>query len=160
MITSFAIHELLASSVASSWQLKRPDTRAELSLNSEAEIRRVLKSLSGQRVAGVLQPGNVWVVDGAVEDNEKTDAALKTAYIRGWGEPIENAVPKGRLGPDGRLPSGPLFQGAGPLWRLTEGGWAIVYQTQLWTLFVIVVSVLSFAVSVASLVVSLKAPPP
>src|SRR4051794_17128706 len=29
MITSFAIHELLASSVASSWQLKPTDTRAE-----------------------------------------------------------------------------------------------------------------------------------
>ncbi len=52
--------------------------------NSERDIRRTLKSLSRQRVALVLQPGNVWVIERAVEDNEQTDAALKTAYMRGW----------------------------------------------------------------------------
>jgi hypothetical protein len=35
-----------------------------------------------------VQPGNVWVVEKAVEDNEQTDAALKTAFMRGWVEPI------------------------------------------------------------------------
>lgn len=127
-----------------------------MGLNSESDIRRTLKRLSRQRVAMVMQPGNVWVVDNAVEDTEETDAALKTAYMRGWVEPIENAVPKGKLGPDGRLPPGPLFQRTGPLWRVTEGGWAVVNRTQLWTLFAIVVAVLSFAVSVVSFVVSLR----
>ena len=65
--------------------------------NSESDIRRTLKRLSGQRVALVLQPGNVWVIENAVEYNEQTDAALKTAYMRGWVKPIENAVPKGSL---------------------------------------------------------------
>jgi len=104
----------------------------------------------------VLQPGNMWVIDKAVEDNEQSDAALKTAYIRGWVEPIENAVPKGKPGSDGSLPRDPLFQGTGPLWRLTEGGWAVVNRTRLWTLFAIVVSVLSFAVSGASFVFSVR----
>jgi hypothetical protein len=51
--------------------------------NSERDIRRTLKSLSRQRVALVLQPGNVWVIERAVEDNEQTDSALKTAKLRG-----------------------------------------------------------------------------
>lgn len=128
-------------------------------MNSETDIRRVLKRLSGQRVALVLQPGNVWVVDRAVEDNEQTAAALKTAYMRGWVEPIENAVPQNRLRPDGTLPPGPLFQRSGPLWRLTEGGWAIVNRSHGWALFAIIVSVLSFSVSVASFVVALRSHP-
>lgn len=79
-------------------------------MNSESDVRSTLKRLSRQRVALVLQPGNVWVIEDAVEDNERTDAALKTAYIRGWVAPIENAVPKGKLAPDGALPTGPLFK--------------------------------------------------
>ena len=125
-------------------------------LNSEGDIRRTLKRLSEQRVALVLQPGNVWVIERAVEDNEQTDAALKTAYIRGWVEPIENAIPKGKLTPSGDLPCGSSFQEVGPLWRLTEGGWAVVNRSHGWTLFAIVVSVLSFGVSVVSLGMALK----
>jgi hypothetical protein len=90
--------------------------------NSESDIRRTLKRLSRQRVGLVLQPGNVWVIENAVEDNEQTDTALKTAYMRGWVKPIENAVPKGKLTPEGALPSGNLFQGVGPLWQLTASG--------------------------------------
>jgi hypothetical protein len=48
----------------------------------------------------VLQPGNVWVIEKAVPDNLETDADLKTCYMRGWVEPLENSVPKGRLKPD------------------------------------------------------------
>jgi hypothetical protein len=124
-------------------------------MNSEREIRHILKRLSRQRVALVLQPGNVWVIEDAIEDNEETDAALKTAYMRGWVEPIENAVPKGKLTSGGALPSGNPFLEVGPLWRLTEGGWAVVNQTHWWALFAIVISVLSFAVSVGSLLLTL-----
>ena len=124
-------------------------------MNSESGIRRTLKRLSRQRVALVLQPGNVWVIENAIEDNEQTDAALKTAYMRGWVAPIENAVPKGNLTPDGALPSGNPFQKVGPLWRLTEGGWAVVNRAHWWALFAIVISVLSFTVSVGSLLLTL-----
>lgn len=123
--------------------------------NSESDIRRALKRLSRQRVALVLQPGNVWVIENAVEDDEQTDASLKTAYMRGWVKPIENAVPKGRLTPDGALPSGNLIQGVGPLWQLTEGGWNVVNRTRWWALFAILISVLSFTVSVGSLLLTL-----
>lgn len=126
-------------------------------LNSEKLIRKTLKRLAGQRIAMVLQPGNVWVIERAVEDDdEDVDAALKTAYMRGWAEPIKNAVAKGNLGPGGQLPPGNLFDRVGALWRLTDAGWAVINRTQGWTLFAILIAALSFAVSVGSLVVSLK----
>jgi hypothetical protein len=95
------------------------------------------------------------VIENAVTDNEQSDAALKTAYIRGWVKPIENAVPKGELTPDGTLPSGDLFQRVGPVWQLTEGDWSVVNRTHWWALFAILISVLSFTVSVGSLVLTL-----
>jgi hypothetical protein len=70
----------------------------------EAIIRRVLRRLSRQRVALVLQPGNVWVVEKAVEDNAETDTALKTCFLRGWVEPLERAIPQGKIPSDGRMP--------------------------------------------------------
>lgn len=72
-----------------------------LDIKREWKIRRALHLLSKQRVVLVLQPGNVWVIEKAVQDNEDTDAALKTCYMRGWVEPLENSVPKGKLKDDG-----------------------------------------------------------
>jgi hypothetical protein len=104
----------------------------------------------------VLQPGNHWVIELAVTDDELTDAALKTAWMRGWVEPIENAVPKGRLNPDGSLPDGPLYYGTGSIWRLTEAGWAVIKRSHGWTLVAILLSILSLVVAIGSLVISLK----
>jgi hypothetical protein len=124
--------------------------------NSEKLIRHTLRRLSEQRIALVLQPGNVWVIEKAVEDdNAEIDAALKSAYIRGWVEPIANAVPTGALGPGGQLPTGDLR--ISPFWRLTDAGWAVVKRRHGWALFAILIALLSFAVSAGSLVISLTA---
>src|SRR5579875_1298479 len=117
----------------------------------ERQLRHTLRRLAEQKVVLVLQPGNVWVVDRAVEDNDRTDAALKTAWMRGWVEPIHDAVPRGRLGPNNELPQGELYQTAGPLWRLTDAGWAVINRTHGWALFAIVISILSLVVSLGSL---------
>jgi hypothetical protein len=130
------------------------------SSNREKLIRGTLKRLAGQRIAMVLQPGNVWVIEKAVEDDdEDVDAALKTAYLRGWVEPIENAVAKGKLLPGGQLPPGNLFQRVGALWRLTDAGWAVINRSQTWMLFAVLIAVLSLVVSAASLVVAFRGMP-
>ena len=126
------------------------------STDFERHLRQTLRRLAEQRVALVLQPGNVWVVEKAVEDNDQTDAALKTAWMRGWVEPIDDAVPKGRLGPNNELPTGEFYQSAGPIWRLTEGGWAVIKRSHGWSLVAITLSILSLVVAVCSLVVSLR----
>jgi hypothetical protein len=73
-------------------------------LKREHNIRRTSGKLSRQRVALVLQPGNLWVIEKALEEAAETDAALKTCHMRGWVEPLESAIPRGKLTPDGRLP--------------------------------------------------------
>ncbi len=100
----------------------------------EWRIRRVLRKLSKQRLALILQPGNVWVVERAVEDNVFTDMALKTCFLRGWAEPLENAIPTGNLTPDGKLPNAQIFDRVKPLYRLTDSGWNVVHRSQLWVM--------------------------
>ena len=79
----------------------------------EREIRRVLRRLSEQRIALILQPGNYWVIEKAIIDDEETDTALLTCYMRGWVEPIESAIPSGRINPDGSLPAVRAFSRVG-----------------------------------------------
>jgi hypothetical protein len=114
----------------------------------EAHIRRVLRKLSAQRVALVLQPGNVWVVEKAVGDDERTDAALKTCFIRGWVEPLENAVPTGCLTPAGELPPGNIFDRVGPMCRLTDSGSSVVNRSQQWVLTSILLALLSLLTAI------------
>lgn len=91
-------------------------------------IYRLLRRLARQCVGMVLQTGNCWVIEYAVEDNEETDALLKTCYMRGWVEPLQNSVPRGRLQADGSLPNGPLFESEGPIWKLTDAGWSVIQR--------------------------------
>lgn len=116
----------------------------------EREIRRTLRKLSLQRVALVLQPGSVWVIERAIPDNAETDAALKTCYMRGWVEPLENAVPTGKLAPDGTLPKNFKFAGSGPFYRLTSAGWSIIYRSYQLAQIAFLISVLSLVVSIAN----------
>ena len=109
-------------------------------MKREWRIRRVLKQVSRQRVALVLQPGNVWVIEKAVKDNRENDAALKACYMRGWVEPLATAVPQGQLDPDGNLPTD--ISQSGPVWKLTDSGWAAINRAHEWALFSILVAVI------------------
>lgn len=121
-----------------------------LDLKREWIIRRILRRLSKQRVALVLQPGNVWVIEKAVEDNEESDAALKTCYMRGWVEPLENSIPRGKLKEDGSLPDGNLYQSFGPVWKLTDSGWAAINRAHEWTLISILVGALGILAAIGT----------
>ncbi len=109
----------------------------------EAEIRRTLRALARQRVAIVLQPGNVWVIEKAIDENSDTDAMLKTCYLRGWVEPVEDALPKGRLTPEGNLPDRNIFDEIGPVYRLTDSGWSVINRSHQWFMMSIFVAVLA-----------------
>lgn len=113
-------------------------------------IYRLLRRLARQRVGMVLQPGNYWVIEYAVEDNEETDALLKTCYMRGWVEPLQNSVPKGRLQPDGSLPSGPMFDSTGPIWKLTDTGWGVIQRRHELGVLALFVAITGLAVAFAT----------
>jgi hypothetical protein len=116
----------------------------------EWRVYRVLRKLARQRVGLVLQPGNVWVIEFAVRDDEQTDALLKTCYMRGWVEPLENSVPKGKLAADGSLPTGNVFQSSGPVWKLTDSGWSAINRTHQLAILSLFLSLLGVLLAVAA----------
>ena len=92
-------------------------------------IRQTLRQLAKQRIRVVLQPENYWIVDCAIDKNADSDAALATCFMRGWIEPLENAVPSGQLSADGRPPPNFRFEGKEAIYRLTSAGWSAIHRS-------------------------------
>ena len=114
----------------------------------EYQIYRTLRRLSKQRVKAVLQPGNVWLVDRAMPQNDETDALLKTCFMRGWVEPLQDAIPQGQLSQDGKLPSlSELAATVSPVWKLTDSGWSAIYRTHQLTLLGLYLTVLGIVIA-------------
>lgn len=118
----------------------------------EREIRRILRKLSRQRVALILQPGDVWVIEKALRINADTDAHLKTCYMRGWVEPLAHAIPTGKLTAKGELPQGEMFTGTAPMYRLTDSGWFVINRSQKFTLITMFIALLTLIVTVVTLI--------
>ncbi len=114
----------------------------------EWAIRRTLKLLARQRVAVVLQPENVWVVEKAINDNENTDADLATCHMRGWIEPLTDAIPTGQVPPDGKLPANFKFDKAQAHYKLTSAGWSVLYRSYQLSILAVVISISSVLISV------------
>lgn len=94
----------------------------------ERRIRLLLRRLSQQRVAMVLQPGGVWVVEKAVESGRDVEADLNTCFMRGWIEPLANAVPTGTLTSPNSIPP---MSGRTTIWKLNDSGWYVINRSQL-----------------------------
>jgi len=117
----------------------------------EWTIRRVLRKLSRQRVVGILQPWNVWIVEKALITNQDEDieAALGTSFMRGGIDVMEENVRHGSPLPDGSVPK-PWFQTVGPTWKLTDSGWAAIRRAHEWQLIGILIAVLSVYLTLSS----------
>jgi len=122
----------------------------------ERFIKKILRKLAKQRVALILQPSNVWVIEKAVPDNDKINAALNTCHLRGWVEPIEKAIPKGKLTKDGKLPSGDIFDRIGPVYRLTEAGWNVIHRIHQWIITTCIIATSTLIAAIISLIISLN----
>jgi len=122
----------------------------------ERFIRTILRKLSHQRVATLLQPDNVWVIEKAVMSGGDLEGALRTCHMRGWVEPLADSVPIGALTPDGRLPVGKLFSGHGPIYRLTEAGWNVIHRTHEWVVVTCVASIIALFATIVGLVVRMR----
>lgn len=121
----------------------------------ERVIRRVLRGIARQRVLRVMQPGNAWLVERALTVDEEVEGALRTCFLRGWVEPISNdPIPHGdafRVG----AATGPLFDGARVIYRLTDSGWNVINNVQAWVVATFVISVASLFASVVGVVVTM-----
>jgi hypothetical protein len=120
-------------------------------MRREYSIYRTLKALSRQRVALILQPGNVWVIEKSIPHDERTEENLRTCHLRSWVEPIANAIPRGQLTAGGGLPPGFVFSEQAPLYRLTDSGWNAIHRTHVLALLSLIVALLALGVAVIGL---------
>ncbi len=120
----------------------------------ERAIRRALRGLSRQRVVTILQPGNVWVVECGPSRNDVTDAALRSCHLRGWAEPMADAVPSGSLRSDGTLPDGQVWNRAGSVYRITDAGWQVLHRTHAWVLVTLVVALATLVATIVGIFIS------
>lgn len=115
----------------------------------EKNIRKVLKSLTKQRISMIL-PNNIWVIENVSKLPFKEEA-LKTCLIRGWVEIIEEAVPSGDLSLDHHIKSQQTFSHHEPIYRITDAGWAIVNRTHSWIIGTFFISLLAVTASLIQL---------
>jgi hypothetical protein len=115
---------------------------------AERRIRKVLAGLARQRVALVLQPQGVWVIERALKRDDEAEAALMTCHMRGWVEPLHDSMPTGDLTDDKRIPDGPMFTRTQTVFRLTDGGWNALNRAHAWTLAGALIAVLSLVATV------------
>ena len=109
-------------------------------------IYRTLKLLARQRVALVLQPGNVWVIERAIRETERNSQNIKTCLMRGWIEVLHQSVPSGDLNPNGTLPTNDKLIGK-PIYRLTDSGWNAIHRTHVITILGVALTILGIVIA-------------
>jgi hypothetical protein len=112
------------------------------------KVDRTLRKLAKQRVRLVLQPGDHWVIDCAIPQDDDTRAALLTCQMRGWVEPLRDAVPSAQLAPDGSLPPNINFDKMQTLYRLTSAGWSVIHRSDLIATCALLIAAMSFALAI------------
>jgi hypothetical protein len=110
-----------------------------------------LRKLAKQRVRLVLQPGDHWVIDCAIPQDDDTRVALLTCQMRGWVEPLRGAVPSAQLTPEGALPPNISFDKMQTLYRLTSAGWAVIHRSNLVAICALVITLISLGLAIAGI---------
>lgn len=118
----------------------------------ERFIKKTLRKLANQRVVQILQPGNVWVIEKALSDDEKTESDLRTCHMRGWVEVLDHAVPTEKLTKDGKLPED--FIHFKPMYRLTEAGWSVIHRTHVWVIVTCIVALATLVATILSIMLT------
>lgn len=125
----------------------------------ERKVRRALKAVARQRIAIVLQPGNVQVIERGTPDEEWFELGVLTCHIRGWVEVLHENLPTGAIKFQGSDPKLPSEMRTKNHYKLTEGGWAVLNRSHAWVLATFMVSAVGLVVALASLAVALLALP-
>ncbi|HHC6463055.1 hypothetical protein HJ014_18840 [Vibrio parahaemolyticus] len=116
----------------------------------EQQLLAVLNKIKRQRVAIILEPGNVPVIERAIGNDESIKAMLLTAQIRGWVEVLHENIPTGQVSASGEMNMSNPFSSVQTYWKLTDSGWAAIQRRHQLSIF-------AFAVSVVGVVVAINA---
>lgn len=85
--------------------------------------------IAKQRVALVLIPGDIWVIENSLIIDNNFEAEVATCLMRGWIDILEKSIRFGQLTKNGKLPNkslDKLFNETGNIYRITESGWAVI----------------------------------
>lgn len=120
----------------------------------ERDVRNALRRIARQRVAMILQPGDVIVVENSPPNAEWFDVAARTAHIRGWVEILHDAMPTAQVRFEGGTPLIPEQWNPKAHYRLTDGGWSVIHGTHAWTVATFIVSLFALFASAIAVVVT------
>ena len=118
-------------------------------MKREYSIFKTLKYLSKQRVALILQPGSVWVIEKAIPETEENLENIQTCRMRGWVEILIESIPVEDLNSDGSLPNNGLTKKQ-PIYKLTDSGWNAIHRTHVMVLLGVIISLIGVAIAVSS----------
>ena len=121
-----------------------------VNLYHEFKIWKLLKKISSQRVAMVLKPHNILVIENCVNLSADDDARIATCLMRGWIDIFENSIPCRNLDKNGEILNKPLeeiFINTGNLYKITESGWAVIYHQRTKTNLIIILTALTVIIS-------------
>jgi hypothetical protein len=99
----------------------------------------MLRKLARQRVCALIPDPEgriIWLTERSATYslNEEMQTDLYTCQMRGWAEPIADAVPAGDLTKSSEMPD-PLYNRREAAFRLTEAGWNVIHREHGWLLF-------------------------
>jgi len=105
-----------------------------------------LRGLARQRVA-IKGPGNVWVIELALQRSDHVEADLQTCLMRGWVELLHADLPTRQLDEFLFSPDNSHSTKFENFYRLTEGGWAAHNRAHTWVLFNTLIAVIALGVA-------------
>ena len=76
--------------------------------------------------------------------------------MRGWVEPIVDAVPKGKLTKEWQFPENHELSDEGPVYRLTDSGWNIIHRIFGWILTTCIIALATLIVAVMTLIITIN----
>ena len=120
----------------------------------ERKVRRTLRGIARQRVAIVLQPENVQVIERSPPREEWFELGVRTCLIRGWVEILYENLPTGQVTFRGNTPNISDRIYPETHYKLTEAGWAVLNRSHAWLVATFLVSSVSFVTSALALVVA------
>jgi hypothetical protein len=121
----------------------------------ERQIRKALRAVARQRVAMILQPGNVMVVELSPPDEEWFHEAMQTSLLRGWVAVLYDGVPHGEIGMVAGRPQLPQSGKPKTMFRLTEAGWATLNRSHEWVLATFAVATATLIATIGALIITL-----
>ena len=111
-------------------------------LKREYSIYKTLTRISKQRVVLLLEQGNTWVVEHALQDTSQNQANIRTCIIRGWIGLLHESVPSTNIDNNYGLSKRLEFNNNQDIYKLTDSGWNAIHRTHVITLLGIIIALL------------------